>query len=415
MSNIDLSKITIGVLAQQQLEKKISEYKIFYKTHLTNVKNRNEALNKLYPICVKYQKTEPKTAFYTDKEKISLEVETEEVLKKYFSSDILQLFNKEIPTPKPKRQIDYDDSFWLALLAGFANTFETLNEKNKRELHYKRNFLIFLNNCLLNFGLHPDILRRDAKTYKRYNIVIEHFFKSKSKITEHKILLSPETLQQEFLTPYEKKLPIRLNGKLIPFKSIYSIQISSTLLLDDEIELYARKNNFNWTSTKRDDIVFISYCLDETDNLHKNPYLVSENEKFRNQNIYFVDVIRIEELKAIKTKQFDLSKLVRLCEELNNNSVTKNNFSSSLLVRTIIDHIPPIFGFKNFSQLANNYADGTKSFKKSMLNLDNSLRNIADNNIHSQVRTKEVLPTKTQVDFTQELDLLLSEIVRKLK
>ena len=50
-----------------------------------------------------------------------------------------------------------------------------------------------------------------------------------------------------------------------------------------------------------------------------------------------------------------------------------------------------------------------------MLNLDNSLRNIADNNIHSQVRKKEVLPTTTQVDFTPELDLLLSEIVRKLK
>ena len=40
---------------------------------------------------------------------------------------------------------------------------------------------------------------------------------------------------------------------------------------------------------------------------------------------------------------------------------------------------------------------------------------MADHNIHSQAREKEVLPTTIQIDFTTELDLLLSEVVRKLK
>ena len=40
---------------------------------------------------------------------------------------------------------------------------------------------------------------------------------------------------------------------------------------------------------------------------------------------------------------------------------------------------------------------------------------MADHNIHSQARKKEVLPKPTQIDFTPELDLLLSEVVRKLK
>lgn len=416
MSNLDLTKrIVTEVLAKQQLEKKIAEYKIFYKTYLTGVKNRGEALNKLYPLCIKYQKTEPKTYYYVDKERISLETEAEGLIKKYFSPDILQFFHKKIPTPTPKRKIDFDKSFWIGLLESFASTFEILDEKYKQEWNYRCNFLIFLNNCLNHYGLHPDILRRDIKTYKRYNFVVEHFFKSKIKIVEYKTLLKPENLQEEFLTPYEKKLPIRMKGKLIPFKDIYSIQITSTLLLDDEIELYARKNNFTWNNSTKDELKFISFCQDETESLHKNPYLIDDKERFRNQNIYFVNPIRIQELKEIKSKQFDLTKLVRLCEELNNNSASMNNFSSSLLVRSIIDHIPPIFGYAKFSLLANNYPDGTKSFKRSMLNLDNSLRNIADNNIHSQVRTKEVLPTTTQVDFTQELDLLLSEIVRKLK
>jgi len=413
MSKLDFTNIITDVSAKQQLEKKIAEYKIFYKTHLIGIKNRNEALNKLYPLCIKYQKTEPKMAFYADKERISLEVEVEEIIKKYFSPAILQLFHKEIPTPK--RKIDFDKSFWIGLLASFANTCETLNEKYKQEWNYRSNFLIYLNNCLNHDGLHPDILRRDSKAFKRYNFVVEHYYKSKNKIIEYRTLLKRENLEEEFLTPYEKKLPIRMKGKLIPFKNIYSIQITSTLLLDDEIELYARKNNFTWNNSTKDELKFISFCQNETESLHRNPYLIDDKEKYRNQNIYFVHPTRIQELKEIKSKQFDLAKLVRLCEELNNNSASMNNFSSSLLVRSIIDHIPPIFGYANFSQLANNYSDGTKSFKRSMLNLDNSLRNIADNNIHSQVRKKEVLPTTTQIDFTPELDLLLSEIVRKLK
>lgn len=415
MSNLNFSKITANILAQQQLEKKISECKIFYKTYLKEIKDRSEALNKLYPLCIKYQKATPRTVFYTDKERLSLESEVYDVLNKYFSPEIIQLFNKEIPTPKPKKDFDIDKSFWLALLASFAITFETINEKYKLELYYRTNFLVFLYDCLSNYGLHPDILRREPKTYKRYNFAIEHFFRSKTMIFEHKILMKPEILHQEFLTPYEKQLPIKLNGKLIPFKSIYSIQITSTLLLDDEIELYAKKNNFTWNNSGKDVRSFISYCIDETEILQKNPYLIDERIRLRNQNIYFIDLIRIQELRAISAKKFDLSKLVRLCEELNNNSTMNNNFSSTLLVRAIIDHIPPIFDFSNFSQFANNYSSGTKSFKKSMLNLDISLRNIADHSIHSQVRSKEVLPTPTQVDFTQELDLLLSEVVRQLK
>lgn len=68
-----------------------------------------------------------------------------------------------------------------------------------------------------------------------------------------------------------------------------------------------------------------------------------------------------------------------------------------------------------FSEVANNYSGGTKSFKKAMKNLDTSSRNIADNNIHSQIRAKEILPTSNQIDFSQELDLLLSEIIRIAK
>jgi hypothetical protein len=196
---------------------------------------------------------------------------------------------------------------------------------------------------------------------------------------------------------------------LIPFNKIVRIKITTTLLLEDEIELFALKHNFLWTKKEKDEISFINLCKDETDELLKNPFIL-ENEN----NIVFVNFDRIEELKKIKSN-YDLKKLIRLCEELNSVSASNNSICSSVLFRAIIDHIPPIFNFPDFKQFANNYQGGTKSFKKAMMNLENSLRNIADNNIHSQIRQNEVLPNLIQVNYSQELDLLLSEIIRVLK
>ena len=85
-----------------------------------------------------------------------------------------------------------------------------------------------------------------------------------------------------------------------------------------------------------------------------------------------------------------------------------------MLVRAIIDHVPPIFNCKNFSEVGNNYA-GSKSFKDAMIHLDKSSRKIADQYLHGQIRSSEVLPNATQVNFSTDLDFLLGEIVRILK
>jgi len=80
----------------------------------------------------------------------------------------------------------------------------------------------------------------------------------------------------------------------------------------------------------------------------------------------------------------------------------------------ILDHVPPMLGKQTFADVANNYS-GPSSFKKSMQNLQLSLRNIADAHLHVPIRQKEVLPTGQQVDFHKDLDVLLGEIVRTLK
>lgn len=85
-----------------------------------------------------------------------------------------------------------------------------------------------------------------------------------------------------------------------------------------------------------------------------------------------------------------------------------------ILVRAVLDHVPPIFGCKRFSEVANNYS-GAKSFKEAMGHLETTSRKVADSFLHIQIRKSEALPTRTQVDFRNALDMLLQEIVRVLK
>jgi hypothetical protein len=127
----------------------------------------------------------------------------------------------------------------------------------------------------------------------------------------------------------------------------------------------------------------------------------------------FVSIVRLDELKGIRNPKFDFKKLIRLCEELNSCHKNKNYYAAAMLIRAILDHVPPIFGFQSFSQIANNYA-GTRTFRQQMEHLENSSRKIADAHLHTMIRSKETLPTQTQINFSNDLDVLLGEIIRIL-
>jgi hypothetical protein len=127
----------------------------------------------------------------------------------------------------------------------------------------------------------------------------------------------------------------------------------------------------------------------------------------------YVSAQRIEELHSLKAERFDLTRLIQLCKELNAAYDDDSYMSIGMLVRAIVDHVPPIFEAKNFTEMANNYAG--KSFKSAMQRLDSSLRDAANTFLHLQIRRKEILPSFQQVDFRADLDGLLAEIVRVLK
>lgn len=127
----------------------------------------------------------------------------------------------------------------------------------------------------------------------------------------------------------------------------------------------------------------------------------------------YVETSRIAAFRSHSDSKFDLSRLIQLCDELNISHRHQCYLSVITTVRSILNHIPPIFGKRTFQEVANNY--GGKSFKDITERLENTSRKIADYYIHTAIRKSESLPTANQVDFRQDLDFVLGEVLRLLK
>lgn len=127
-----------------------------------------------------------------------------------------------------------------------------------------------------------------------------------------------------------------------------------------------------------------------------------------------IDEERLDQLRALPKGTFDYSRLIQICVEINTSYRYQAYHAVAALTRALLDHVPPIFGVRSFGEVANNYA-GSKSFKEAMEHLQNSARKIGDAHLHTQIRAAEILPVATQVNFSNSLDFLLSEIVRLSK
>lgn len=128
----------------------------------------------------------------------------------------------------------------------------------------------------------------------------------------------------------------------------------------------------------------------------------------------YVSEVWLAELRAVPCTRLDTRRLVRMLEELNIAHAQACYMASAMPLRAVIDHVPPVFGKKNFDEVANNH-DGGKSFKDAMGSLQGFLRKITDMHLHQQMRKAESLPTAQQVEFRAALDMLLAEVVRCLR
>jgi hypothetical protein len=87
---------------------------------------------------------------------------------------------------------------------------------------------------------------------------------------------------------------------------------------------------------------------------------------------------RLAELRALRSPDFDFRKLIRLCEEMNLAFQEECYFATAMLIRGVLDHVPPVFGVKTFSEVANNYPGGGRWFMQSGVDTPKWARSLHD-------------------------------------
>lgn len=169
-----------------------------------------------------------------------------------------------------------------------------------------------------------------------------------------------------------------------------------------------------WKNKGASAFYYIESLINDIENdEYAKPEEVEMCENEESGDFVFIDRLRIDQLNEISKGAFDPSRITQFCIEIEKAYSGQCYLAVAALTRALLDHVPPIFGCKTFAEVANNYS-GSKSFKSSMQHLQNSARSIGDSHLHSQIREKEALPTATQVNFSNDLDVLLSEVIRVL-
>jgi len=84
-----------------------------------------------------------------------------------------------------------------------------------------------------------------------------------------------------------------------------------------------------------------------------------------------------------KRDDFNYKKLIGLLSELNSNYTLGNTYASMMLVRAVLDHVPPLLGYDTFEEIVNNYSWSRtdKKYMKSLMDFKNE----ADDALHRPI------------------------------
>jgi len=112
------------------------------------------------------------------------------------------------------------------------------------------------------------------------------------------------------------------------------------------------------------------------------------------------------------TSNFDVTKLLTLIDELNDNYANRNTYGSHALLRGLLDHIPPILGQLHFDAVASNYR-WPQTEKKYMKQLA-AFRAQGDDALHRQISTQADLLSFDDMPASVCVDRLLQECAERL-
>lgn len=130
-------------------------------------------------------------------------------------------------------------------------------------------------------------------------------------------------------------------------------------------------------------------------------------------NVFIVDPSLIGRLEESKSSNYDVASIVRMCREINSSFAHGNVLAVALLMRTVLNHVPPVFGHNTFEQVV---ASMGKSLKESFEHLEKGLRKIADFYTHKKIGAFESYPSAVQVEpYKPQFELLLHQVESQLK
>jgi hypothetical protein len=118
---------------------------------------------------------------------------------------------------------------------------------------------------------------------------------------------------------------------------------------------------------------------------------------------FYVDAQVVDAIRAKQAQStFEVTKLLGLTDEMNDNYCRRNTYASHMLLRAVLAHVPPIFGCKDFAEVVNNHSWG-RTDKRSIKRLAD-FRDQADDALHRQtsanpcVLDSDDMPTSVYID-----------------
>ena len=130
-------------------------------------------------------------------------------------------------------------------------------------------------------------------------------------------------------------------------------------------------------------------------------------------NTWIVAPEIVAHLEQNPSTRFDTQFLARVCREINSCWSHGNVMATSLLMRSVLNYVPPIFGQSTFAQVS---AQAGRSLKDSFEHLENGLRKIADFQTHRTSGPFTPYPSIAQVEpFKPQFELLMHEILIRVQ
>jgi hypothetical protein len=234
--------------------------------------------------------------------------------------------------------------------------------------------------------------------------------------------LSRDELESAILAPRREGRPIVLRGTSISMKDLAQLHISrsdqpaSALQTQPNIQREIAKHR---TYATPDDWLITELSEDVTDEFVTEPPGSIETPQDRVPPLPRPEVASYVDKKLIvaiqarnATSRWDCTKLLSLIQELNDNHARGNAYASHALLRSVIDHIPPILGFTGFAAVVNNFnwAQTDKRYMKKLL--DFKLQ--GDDALHRQISEKTDLIAIEDLPPRAWLNRLLQECIDKL-